>query len=438
MKNFTLTKRSIKLILLLVLFPLASFSQTVLYSETFESGTGTWTPGSNVTQSGAAPYQGTKSLRFRGTSGMTLTSPLLGINTLGYNKIDVKFFLNTTGNVGESITLQYRPNTLAAWVDVRVYTIGSAGTGLKDMNVTNTYHAFYGTIFSTTSTFSATSQFQFVANLASTSKYFYLDNLSITGTTYNTITNGPGGVTANLETWLRADKIDGTGVVADNAVVNKWEDIGKGNDASVIDATNATITNRPSYKNNSTNNINFNPVVNFNNTPAGSISDFTGLTNKAELNATSGFYTNEQYIVLVNDSPSTYGATTPSSDIFCSQSVNPYDNDGTGFGYGQYTIRMDNEVVSYCHGSSPIPNPAVNSRGYGISQSSTTATYTNAISILSSRNNTAINGQELYFNANRIDNLEVGAPQFSNFGNRSSGLEEVKYGTEALVVELQK
>ncbi|WP_395064246.1 LamG-like jellyroll fold domain-containing protein [Flavobacterium sp.] len=418
MKNFTSTKKSIKLILLLVLFPLASFSQTVLYSENFESGIGTWTAGANVSQSGTAPYQGSNSARFRGNSGMTLTSPIAGISTLGYNKVDVKFFLRANANVGESVTLQYRPSTAAAWVDVRTYTIGSAGSGLKDMNVIGSYHAFFGTIYATTSTFAATSQFQFTSNLTNSGRFFYLDNLSITGTTYNTITKGPGGVITNLETWLRADKIDGTGVVADNAVVNKWEDIGKGNDASVIDDTNASITNRPSYRNNTSNNINFNPVVNFNNTPAGSVSDFTGLTNKAELNATSGFYTNEQYIVLVNDSPSTYGAATPSTDIFCSQSVNPYDNDGTGFGYGQYTIRMDNEVVSYCHGSSPTPNPAVNLRGYGISQSSTTATYTNAISILSSRNNTALTGQELYFNANRIDNLEVGAPQFANFGNR--------------------
>jgi hypothetical protein len=160
-------------------------------------------------------------------------------------------------------------------------------------------------------------------------------------------------------------------------------------------------------------------VVYFNNNPStGGVSDFTGLTNQSELNGTGGFFTNEQYLVIVNDNPSTYSAATPSTDIYCSQNVNPWDNDGTGFGYGQYTIRMDNEIASYCIGTSPSPNPAVNLRGYGIAEVSTTKSYTNAISILSARNNAAINGQELYFNANRIDNTEVGQPQFANLANR--------------------
>jgi putative surface-exposed virulence protein len=268
-------------------------------------------------------------------------------------------------------------------------------------------------------TFSALSQFQFVTNITSSARFFYLDNVSINGTTFNTITNGPGGITANLETWLRADKVNGTGINSDNTDVNSWEDVGKGNDATVIDANNAALNNRPKFKNNAADNINFNPVVYFNNNPStGGVSDFTGLTNQSELNGTGGFFTNEQYLVIVNDNPSTYSAATPSTDIYCSQNVNPWDNDGTGFGYGQYTIRMDNEIASYCIGTSPSPNPAVNLRGYGIAEVSTTKSYTNAISILSARNNAAINGQELYFNANRIDDTEVGQPQFANLANR--------------------
>lgn len=419
MKNFTKTKMLCSVIAYLIL-PLTTFSQTVINTETFDTNFGIWTPGgSNVFRDNAAPYQGSTAVRFRGTSNMTLTSPSTGLNTLPYNKIDVKFFLRHNANANESITLQYRSSTTAAWQTVRVYTVGTTIAGLRDMNTPSTYHAFYATLFSTDFTFSLTSQFRFVATLGSSGRIFILDYVSITGTTYNTITNGPGGIITNLETWLRADKIDGTGVTTDNTNVNSWQDIGKGNDANVIDATNAVLTNRPKFRNNVTDNINFNPVVFFNNNPSVSgLSDYTGLTNQSELNGTGGFYSQEQYLVLVNDVPSTYNSTTPSTDIYCSQNINPYDNDGSGFGYGRYTIRMDDEVVSYCIGSSPTSEPDENLRGYGISHNGTSVSYSNAISILSARNNTAGNRQELYYNANRIDNKEVGLPQFTNLSNK--------------------
>ena len=419
MKKNTLFYEKIYLTLIFLISSLFSFSQTTISSETFNSNFGIWTNGgSNVTLETIAPYEGAKSVRFKGSSGMTLTSPVAGINITPYNKVDVKFFLRHNANLDENITLEYRQNATASWQTVRVYKAGN-GTNTRDLNTSSTYHAFYGTLFSTDFTFTTTSQFRFTSNLGSSFRYFYLDSVSIIGTTYNTITTGPGGITANLETWLRADKIDGVGAILDNTNVDKWEDIGKGNDATVIDATRGALTNRPKFKNNTTNNINFNPVVYFNNDPTTSAKDYTGLTNKAELNGTGGFHTNEQYIVLVNDTPSTYGATTSSIDIYCSQKINPYDNDGTGFGYGKFTIRMDNEIVSYCLGTSPDPNPAdPATRGYGISHASPSDSYSNSISILSARNKSTLNGQELYYNANKIDNTEVGVPIFANLSNR--------------------
>ena len=418
MKNFTLLKTAF-FVLIFLLISTKNFSQTVINSETFESGLGIWTAGSsNVSQDGSAPYQGSNDCRFRGTTNMTLTTPTTGINILSYNKIDVKFFVRTSATTGESIALQYRSSTIAAWTTIRTYTVD----GTKDIRTNGNYYAFYATLFSTTSTFSATSQFQFVAVLGSPSRYIYLDNVSIIGTTYNTITNGPGGITTNLETWLRADRVNGTGTNADNTSVNSWEDVGKGNDATVIDATNASFTNKPSYRNNSNDNVNFNPVVYFNNDPSTSVNDYTSMTNKAELNGTGGFFTNEQYIVVVNDTPATITSTTASIDLFCAQGgiTQPYDTDGTGFGFGKYTIRTDNEVVSYCHGTTPSAGTGtpVAGRGYGVCQNSTTVSYNKFIGILSSRNNTSINGQELFYNANKIDNMEVGVPQFSNFGNK--------------------
>lgn len=418
MKNFTLLK-FLPAVLLCLLFSGNSLSQTTVNSETFDTGFGIWTAGnSNVSRVTTDSYQGAQSVRFRGgTTGLTLTSPTTGVNTSGYDKVDVKFFLKReNGNTGDQMTLEYRASTLAGWTVVRTFTN-------NDLQTNDVYHAFHVTLFATNFTFGALSQFRFVATLNNNTEYHYLDFVSIIGTTYNTITSGPGGITNGLDLWLRADKLDGVGAVADNAVVNKWEDVGKGNDASVIDATNATITNRPSYRNNATNNINFNPVVYFNNNPATSVNDYTGLTNKAELNGTSGFSTYEQFIVVMNDNPTTFNSTTPSIDLFCAQggTNNPWDNDGTGFGFGRFSVRFDNEVISYCHGSTSNSGTgiAANLRGYGINHNGTGINYS-TVGILSSRNNTATSptGNQLYLNANRIDNQEVGVPQFTNFTNR--------------------
>lgn len=416
MKKITLIKM-LSSTVFFMLFTITSFSQTVLSSENFNAGLGIWSASTGVTISNTAPYQGASSVQFRGNnSGMALTSPATGINTTGYDKVDVKFFLRRNANTGESVTLQYRSSTLAGWQDVRIYDG-------DDMPNSGTYHAFYGTLFATNYTFGLLSQFRFVSTIGDNARYYFLDNVSIIGTTFNTITNGPGGVTTNLETWLRADKVDGTGVITDNTNLDTWQDIGKGNDANVIDPASTTITNRPSYKNNATNNINFNPVVLFNNNPSTSGTDYTGLTNKAEMNGTGGFATQEQFIVVMNDTPTPFNSATPSIDVFCAQggTNNPYDNDGTGFGFGRFTVRFDNEVISYCHGSTPNNGTltAPSGRGYGINHNGTGIDYS-VVGILSSRNNAAVSptGNQLFLNANRIDNQEVGVPQFTNFTNR--------------------
>jgi len=414
-------------ICLLLLFSITSFSQTVLSSENFNTNYGIWVSGGgNVTRSTTSPYEGSNSVRFDNGTNQTLTinaSSLIDASI--YDKIDVKFFVkHTSVSAGRTILLQYRSNTSSSWQTVRTYTIGTSGSP-KDINGVN-YHALYGTLFSSDygGSFSATSQFQFITNISTNDQFIYVDNISISGTTFNTISNGPGGITNGLDTWLKADMVTGTGIQADNTNVDSWQDVGKGNDANVIDATNASLNNRPKYKNNSTNNINFNPVVSFNNNPAtdGNL-DYTGLSNRSELNGTGGFSSFEQFIVVMNDTPAIINTAAGSVDLFCAQSTttNPYDKDGTGFGFGAlFTVRFDNEVISYCHGSTNTNGTAtpVAERGYGINQNGTGINYSQ-IGILSSRNNSATpTGNELFLNANKIDNQEVGVPQFANFTNR--------------------
>ncbi len=69
---------------------------------------------------------------------------------------------------------------------------------------------------------------------------------------------GPGGVTSDLYVWLRADL--GTSTTTDNTTLSTWSDQG-------ITGTDATADgNPPLFKNNTTDNINFNPTVDFDGT----------------------------------------------------------------------------------------------------------------------------------------------------------------------------
>jgi len=71
----------------------------------------------------------------------------------------------------------------------------------------------------------------------------------------------PGGVTGNLALWLKADENvynTGTTLATDGQSVESWIDqSGESNDAT-------EATNQPDFRNNSNDNINFNPVLEFN------------------------------------------------------------------------------------------------------------------------------------------------------------------------------
>lgn len=87
---------------------------------------------------------------------------------------------------------------------------------------------------------------------------------------------GPGGVTTDLYTWLRADA--GTSTTTDNTTLATWSD----QSGNSTDAT--SDGNPPLYQSNTTDNINFNPTVEFDGTndrlSLGSLTDIkSGATN---------------------------------------------------------------------------------------------------------------------------------------------------------------
>jgi hypothetical protein len=234
-------------------------------------------------------------------------------------------------------------------------------------------------------------------------------NFTIQGTGVAPLTTGPGGVTNNLQLWLRAD--DGLGY-SDSQAVQLWANQGRGSDASTNLSAQAPI-----YRDNTSRNINFNPVVDFSNTPNSPYETNYNYTPQQYLKGDDGFFTEDIFIVAYTNSAvtSSFGAM----DMFCgdADNSNNTDKDITGIGWGNYSIRFSNEVLSYAISTTPDPNPSdVNSRGYGIAHTSTTTTFDN-VGIINSRNNSNGTSQELNYNANNIGNTEVGLPNFKNIDN---------------------
>jgi len=170
------------------------------------------------------------------------------------------------------------------------------------------------------------------------------------------IENTPGGVCSNLVLWLKADNgvEEAVGNPAEDAdAVNNWVDQ---SGARTNDATKSTGTSQPTFRNNATNNVNYNPVVEFDGTNDGlnfggdyiystGVGSENGMTFfavlKADLTNTSpakseqyvfdfGAHTNEGYAGQYSDDrirlyTSKSPTTDPSDNVFIFRS--PQNND---------------------------------------------------------------------------------------------------------------
>jgi hypothetical protein len=207
---------------------------------------------------------------------------------------------------------------------------------------------------------------------------------------------GPGGVTNNLQLWLRADLLDGTTSVANNTAVGTWKTQALGDNA-----TNPLTSSAPIYRNNATSNINFNSVVDFTNTTT----NLTAVFNNPEdgrqyLKGATGFYSQEMFVVTIPNTP--VSSSTRKMDLFCGDNSGVNDYDDTGIGFGNYTSRWTTEAITYATGTSS---------GYSV----VTANPHNVAAIFSARNNSAVTAQELYYNGSDLAPQSTGT--FSNVTN---------------------
>ncbi len=222
---------------------------------------------------------------------------------------------------------------------------------------------------------------------------------------------GPGGVNSDLGLWLKAN--DGLSY-SDGESVLTWTDNGTGSNA-VVNLTSQA----PKFNDNATRNINFNPIVDFSNTPNAPYETNYNYTPQQYLQGSSGFYTQDIFVVAIPNS--TVSSSFGAMDMFCGDADTSQntDKDVTGIGWGNYSVRYSNEMLAFAISSTAdAASTPVNSRGYGVAHVSTTDTYDN-VGIINAKNNadTSPNGQLLNYNGRNVGNTEVGVPQFVNVSN---------------------
>ncbi|MHB1195206.1 MAG: LamG-like jellyroll fold domain-containing protein [Lutibacter sp.] len=205
---------------------------------------------------------------------------------------------------------------------------------------------------------------------------------------------GPGGVTADFRLWLKATR----GVTSSASKVSLWKDLGtNGKNAEQTDANL-----QPTYLNTATSNINFNPVIKFENGAA---------TEQYLYNNTNGFYSQDIFIVMIPDNSLTN--TSSRNTIFAGVSKKAIDdntfdaNDITGVGFGDYTTRFTNEVLAYGQNTEASSFNSV---------AEINTSYANA-GIINIRNDVDVaTKQELLYNSKLLSTSSVDDVSFTNVG----------------------
>jgi hypothetical protein len=209
---------------------------------------------------------------------------------------------------------------------------------------------------------------------------------------------GPGGITTDFRLWLKATR--GINPAISNSKVSVWKDLG----TNPKDAIQGSPNLQPTYLDDVDLNINFNPVVKFEN---------DGATEQYLYNEINGFYSQDIFIVMIPDN--TIESTSSRNTIFAGVSKKAIDDitydpdDITGIGFGDYTTTsFTDELLTYSQNTEASFN--------GIAEISTIKSYSNA-GIINVRNDAEpVVAQELLYNSKLLSTSLVNDITFENVG----------------------
>ncbi|GGD28092.1 choice-of-anchor D domain-containing protein [Hyunsoonleella pacifica] len=372
------------------------------------SGSGsTWTYGTNTTDICEANYWYTDSYNNYLTNTDTYaTSPVIDLTGFYNLKFSIDIRYNTDANDGALI--EYSTNG-STWT-----TLGAMGDGTQwynsaSVNALGAVNGWSGN--NSTESFTpirnlseqasiglpsaldnvATVQFRIrFASQTSNGDGFNFDNVFIHGDPYTPFADpsyAPGGVTNNLKLWLKADSE--IGVVADGSDIATWTDQAQDNDAVSVTATS------PVFYNSATNNINFNPYVDF------------VKTNQDVMKGKGGYFAREYFIVIQTDGVIDDELSNTQAPISGRHAIETMHSDGSGLYFGAGSMRFQNYNSMVNHMVSTVPTSLAglgSSGSWGRTYSSATDSYDNEVIVFNIKNNATNTSTEIYKNGIRIDN----------------------------------
>ncbi len=221
------------------------------------------------------------------------------------------------------------------------------------------------------------------------------DNTTFTFTVSSEIFNftipGPGGVVSDFRLWLKTTR----GITETSSKVSLWEDYG----TNGKNAEQPTGANQPTFLDTAADNINYNPVIKFENDGAG--------VEQYMYNTTNGFYSHDIFIVMIPDATMTSASTR--NTIFAGVSSGNA-GDITGIGFGDYSTRFTNETLSY---NQDVPTPTGTYNG----EAEINSTYSNA-GIINVRNNAFASptGQDILYNSAVLATSSTNDVAYANVG----------------------
>ena len=136
-----------------------------------------------------------------------------------------------------------------------------------------------------------------------------------------------------------------------------------------------------------------------------------------ELSSTGGFNSNDIFMVIMPDPNIAVGIIPLDTFTSTDPTGNTYNEDVTGFGYGNYSARFTNERFGYCIGTSG---------SYGRGTTDTSVNF-NQIQILNTRHNSGDTGVNLYLNNNIFGNVTANAGSWAHINNTRFWLGRSQY-----------
>ncbi|MEP0516050.1 choice-of-anchor D domain-containing protein, partial [Dokdonia sp.] len=397
-------------------------------------GNSVWTYGTNAVETGAeGNYWYTNNYNnYASNSNTVVTSPIIDLTN--YNNLELQIDIRhiTELDTQDGFNMEYSTNGGVSWILLGEYSavpvdhwyniddVSALGSGVdgwagrnNDTGSAATQSSFVTATIRLPGTLNNNAQTQFRLTFASnndgvTDVGVDFDNVVILGNPATSVTDpslGPGDVTSDLRLWLKSN----VGIPeSDGNTISSWNDEAFDNDARV--ANNVA----PTYYDNSTENINHNPVLDFD------------IANGTELKGKGGFFTDEYWIVMQAD-----GTINNSSTLegVISGRITPVDfaEDGTGFWINPGSIRFDgvDNIVSHMVGSTPQNLAAASDESYGRAYTSSTGNFNNEVIIFNVKYDPILDQSEIYKNGIRIDNYT------GRTFNQSTGVSDgdLPYGT---------